>query len=78
MKVVRQRCLFCCAGFLRYHTEAVSWDHRSGVMLDLMLVWGYWPVLQSVDDCLLQYRRAGRIDHYGLVIKQTGVVPREN
>jgi uncharacterized protein YjbI with pentapeptide repeats len=36
------------AQFLPYHQEAVTWVHRIAILLDMMLLWYFWPRIRGV------------------------------
>src|SRR5439155_1103387 len=31
--------------FLPYHDTAITWNHRAAVLVDLMLLWLFWPLM---------------------------------
>jgi hypothetical protein len=33
--------------FLPYHLESVTWGHRVAIVVELVLVWAFWPWLTS-------------------------------
>src|SRR5262249_27573436 len=32
-------------GFLPYHNTAITWNHRATVLVDLLLLWLFWPLM---------------------------------
>jgi uncharacterized protein YjbI with pentapeptide repeats len=42
--------------FLPYHDEAVSWTQRLLLLVDLIVIWGFWDRIRSQDDPILGSR----------------------
>jgi uncharacterized protein YjbI with pentapeptide repeats len=58
--------------FLPYHDTAITWNHRAAVLVDLILIWRFWPLMlmpgqsgvsgaQTITSWLVEQRTARRI-----------------
>ena len=39
--------------FLAYHHEAITWAQRLLLLVDLVVIWGFWDRIRSQDDPIL-------------------------